>query len=119
MPRPHAWGCHAVVIAFVVACLWGADTASAGAVCSKTFAGSGRSSHAEGSDDVKKYGSNVPADLARSRAIADWQANVTKGCPRASTKWSRARGKSVSCEGTPGHTDCSVSAVPGRRLFGL
>jgi hypothetical protein len=87
--------------------------------CAKVITGTGRTCHVEGCADFAKYRVKVPPKLAEQRAIANWQANVVKKCPQASTRWYRARGKSVDCDGSTGHFNCTVSAKPGRRYFGL
>ncbi len=92
--------------------------ASAQATCLTMITGKGRHSTAPGSADYTQYQGRVPRDLARKRAIEDWQAKTSLRCPRLSPSWLRASIKTMQCEGTAGHTDCNARARPARRLLG-
>lgn len=86
-------------------------------VCTGPVVGTGRSSHVEGSADWNTYHGHVPASLARVRALAAWRTKVVAKCPSSSPYWWRAHDKSVLCEGTAGHDNCVVKAVPARKLL--
>lgn len=93
-------------------------TASADSTrCHHTISGFGRSSHVDGSTDWSRFGGNVPEGLARNRAILSWKSKVSKSCPGHTTLWWRAHEKRVECDGSAGHTDCTVFATPGRKWF--
>ena len=92
--------------------------ASAQATCLSMMTGKGRSSTVLGSADYTQFQGRVPRDLARKRAIEDWQAKTSLRCPRLSPSWFRASIKTMQCEGSTGHTDCTARARPARRLLG-
>jgi hypothetical protein len=92
--------------------------AAAQAACLNMMTGKGRSSTVLGSADYTLYQGRVPRDLARKRAIEDWQAKTSLRCPRLSPSWLRASIKKMQCEGSVGHTDCTARARPARRLLG-
>jgi hypothetical protein len=94
-----------------------APAASAQVVCDGPVVGKGRSSAVTGSADATQYRGNVPAGLARTRAIANWQARVAQKCPGRSTSWLRAKAKSIDCDGSAGSTNCVARARPARKLF--
>ncbi len=101
----------------LVLSLWGPARAAGNELCSSAVVGHGRSSHVEGSEDWKAYKGNVPDSLARSRAIKAWSAAVKSDCPKSSSLWMRAKERTVACEGTPGHTDCTATATPARSVM--
>ena len=109
---------HALPAVLITVLFAGAATlalpslASAHETCGKTITGTGRSSGVEGSADFVKYHGKVPAKLAERRAIASWRFQVEKHCAGANTWWWRAHNRSVQCEGSAGHTDCTASAIP-------
>ena len=94
------------------------EPAAAQSSCLNTITGKGRSSTVLGSADFTQYNGRVPRNLARKRAIEDWQAKTSLQCPRLSPSWLRASIKSVRCDGSAGHTDCVARARPARRLLG-
>jgi hypothetical protein len=94
-----------------------APAASAQVVCDGPVVGKGRSSAVTGSADATRYTGNIPHGLARTRAVANWQAKVAQSCPGRSSNWLRAKAKSITCEGAAGATNCVARARPARKLF--
>lgn len=109
--RPRLVPLLAIVIASVSSAAVPAP-AVAGPSCRTIITGTGRSSNVDGSADFAKYHGKVPARLAERRAIANWQFEVKHHCAGASSWWWRARQKSVDCEGSAGHVDCTARAIP-------
>lgn len=90
---------------------------AAGVDCTAMVSANGISSQVEGSADFERYAGKVPAGLAKRRAIDAWQMTVATKCAGYSSKWWRARAANVECEGTAGHTHCTATAKPARKLM--
>lgn len=50
--------------------------------------------------------------LAKAHAVGAWKNAVRSLCPGHSTSWTKARGKSISCEGYAGGTQCVATGKP-------
>jgi len=85
--------------------------------CDDFVSATGVSSHVEGGRGFERYKDQVPPGLARSRAIENWQIQISNACPAHSMRWWRARAARVDCEGTPGHESCTATARPARKLL--
>ena len=70
---------------------------SGAAHCTMPISGEGTATRVEGSDDFTAYHGHVPDNLAKNRAIRNWQALVGKQCRGYSTYWWRAISKSINC----------------------
>jgi hypothetical protein len=82
--------------------------------CRKSTTAVGRAANPANYDPPKHYNMEK---LAKTRAIANWQAAVRTNCPEASTLWLRASDKKISCEGYAGGLGCEATATPAKRLF--
>jgi hypothetical protein len=85
--------------------------------CRAPVSASGVTSHVEGSADFERYAGKVPQGLAKRRAIDAWQMTVATRCAGYSNKWWRARAANVECEGGMGHTHCTATAKPARKIL--
>ena len=85
--------------------------------CATIIAGEGTASRVEGSADYKTYRGKVPANLAKTRAIRNWQAAVGKHCRGYSTYWWRAKSKSINCDAGMGKDYCTATAIPRRKIL--
>lgn len=50
--------------------------------------------------------------LAKAHAVGAWKKAVRNLCPGHSTSWTKARAKSISCEGYAGGTQCVATGKP-------
>jgi hypothetical protein len=94
-----------------------ATAAAAQVVCDGPVIGKGRASAVTGGSDATRFKGNLPAGLARTRAIADWQTKVTQKCPGRSNSWLRAKAKSIDCNSEARAATCVARARPARKLF--
>lgn len=109
-----------LTIAVILSAAFLATAANAGSLkCSDRIAGEGQIARVEGSDDVKRYGRNVPQKLAETRAIADWQNQIRDYCPGYSAFWWRANGAHIDCDSGAGHTYCTASGKPARKYLSM
>ena len=86
--------------------------------CNAIIAGTGVTTHVEGSHDWKHYGGKIPPGLAKRRAIDNWEATVAANCRHHAAKWWRSKAKNIECDGGVGKEFCTATAVPGKKLFG-
>lgn len=94
-----------------------ADAQSVKADCTIALSAIGVSSSSEGGRDFERYEGQAPPGLARKRAIENWQLQIANSCPRYSSKWWRARGIRIDCEGANGREYCTATAQPARKLL--
>jgi hypothetical protein len=87
--------------------------------CEAMIAGTGRTTHAEGSHDWKFYNGKIPPGLTKRRAIDNWEATVAANCPRQVAKWWRSKAKNIECDGGTGKEYCTATAIPGKKLLGF
>lgn len=85
--------------------------------CAAPVSATAVSTHVEGSADFERYAGKVPEGLAKRRAIDAWQLKVATNCAGYSNKWWRAKAANVDCEGTMGHTHCTATAAPVRKML--
>lgn len=81
------------------------------AVCDAPFSATAHAANPMNYDPPKSYDME---ELAKSRAIASWTAQVRSACKGAASDWTKASGTSLACEGTAGGLDCTATGTPAR-----